>query len=319
MITLQNIADNANVSVRTVRRVIDKNTSVSEEKRKRVNASLKLLDYVPNILARGLKKNRSSILGIIADNLSLEIMTKKLAALQNECNIHGYRTMIAFSRGIDKEEKKVCQEFMQFCDGIIFLHKPGKKNLCYVKNSKIPFVLVDNYENIPNAVSINRRTGILEAIKKLHKNFKKILFLKSGEDSHYSFREVAFKEGSNLFFKGNSKAILLNHSNFSSGYNIVDKILKHKNSLCICYNDRIAAGLLKALYERDTQIPDDYGIIGFDNDTFTSYTHLKISTISQSEKELAEISMNLLEDIINGRKIKKNNSIKTRFIDRETT
>jgi LacI family transcriptional regulator len=132
-------------------------------------------------------------------------------------------------------------------------------------------------------------------------------------------RVVAFKNGSESVGAHNYKMLYTKALGFSGGLAMTDIVMAEKNGLIICYNDRIAAGLLKGLTDAEANVPDDYGIVGFDNDNFTEYTHKSISTVTQSVDELAVKTVELLKLQIDGGKIKKISSIQTKFVSRETT
>ncbi|NOY75806.1 MAG: LacI family transcriptional regulator, partial [Kiritimatiellaeota bacterium] len=92
-----------------------------------------------------------------------------------------------------------------------------------------------------------------------------------------------------------------------------------RSSLVFCYNDRMAAGLLRALREAKEDDPELFGVLGFDNDDFTKYTHMRISTITQSVDDLAVKTLDLLNGFVNDDKVEKQHPVLTRFINRETT
>ncbi|MGL5856145.1 MAG: LacI family DNA-binding transcriptional regulator, partial [Cetobacterium sp.] len=64
-ITIKEIAEDAGVSVSTVSRVISNNPKISEATKLRVREAIERLNYKPNIMARGLVKRKTGILGII--------------------------------------------------------------------------------------------------------------------------------------------------------------------------------------------------------------------------------------------------------------
>ena len=66
-VTIKDVAKEANVSVATVSRVLNKKSNVSEEAVRAVNAAVEKLGYSPNFLGRDLRKSETRrILAIIA-------------------------------------------------------------------------------------------------------------------------------------------------------------------------------------------------------------------------------------------------------------
>ena len=318
MATLKEISNASGVSIRTVRRVLNDDTHVKPDTAKRVKKVLGKTGYVPNLLARGLRNKRTGIIGIIANQLSAEVRFKKFSAIQFELTANAYGNMLGISGGDPKIENKLCLEYSRFCDGIIFLNDPAKQSIATINATKTPYVISDSYIKTPHAISIDRESGIFEAIIKKHKNYKKLLFL-TNTPGHNEQRKKSFTKGAKAVKKTDIKIIQCDSGEFEGGENAAKSVLKEKNSLSVCYNDRIAAGLLKGLYKAGCDIPDDYGIIGFDNDNFTKYTHKSISTVTQSVEELAEKTFKLLKLQIEGGKAKKISPVETKFIPRETT
>jgi LacI family transcriptional regulator len=65
--TINDVADQAGVSKRTVSRVINRSPKVNEATRVRVQEVIEQLKFVPNRQARGLASSRSFLLGLIYD------------------------------------------------------------------------------------------------------------------------------------------------------------------------------------------------------------------------------------------------------------
>jgi LacI family transcriptional regulator len=65
--TINDVADQAGVSKRTVSRVINRSPKVNEATRVKVQEVIEQLKFVPNRQARGLAASRSFLLGLIYD------------------------------------------------------------------------------------------------------------------------------------------------------------------------------------------------------------------------------------------------------------
>src|ERR1700738_1886380 len=66
-VTIQEVADLARVSPKTVSRVINNEPLVRADTRKRVLEAIEQLNYRPNLNARGLASNRSFLIGLFCD------------------------------------------------------------------------------------------------------------------------------------------------------------------------------------------------------------------------------------------------------------
>ena len=68
-ITIQDIADHANVSKSTVSRVLNNSSPVHRDKRSAVLQAMKTLGYQPNVFARSLAGGQSMTIGILTQNI----------------------------------------------------------------------------------------------------------------------------------------------------------------------------------------------------------------------------------------------------------
>jgi DNA-binding LacI/PurR family transcriptional regulator len=316
--TLKEIAEDAEVSIRTVRRVLNGEAHVRPDKAERVRKSLESSPYVPNLLARGLRNKRTGIVGVIADSLGIEVFTKKLSALQFEADKRGISTMLALTAGSQERELKFCAEYARFCDGIVFLNSPSASSVSLLSESETRFVVADGKAPESNVVRIDRSSGVDQAFDEIGAFYESYVFLAS-DLSTVDARRSAFERNTQIVSSEKTMRIACGNAGGKGGFMAYSKVASMPRPLVFCYNDRIAAGLLRALHENEVDDPRLFGIIGFDNDNFTEYTHKRISTITQSVDDLAEKTLDLLDCLINERKVERTSFAMTRFINRETT
>ena len=80
MPTLHDVAELAGVAPITVSRVINNSGYASEATRKRVNAAIKKLKYVPNTLARSLRSRRTGMLALVITDITNPSLPSSRAA-----------------------------------------------------------------------------------------------------------------------------------------------------------------------------------------------------------------------------------------------
>ncbi|HWL87184.1 MAG TPA: LacI family DNA-binding transcriptional regulator, partial [Polyangiaceae bacterium] len=73
--TVHEVARRAGVAPITVSRVLNEHASVSEETRRKVQAAMRDLDYVPNALAQSLKGRSTQTLGLVVGDVSNPFFT----------------------------------------------------------------------------------------------------------------------------------------------------------------------------------------------------------------------------------------------------
>lgn len=93
-VTIEDVASRAGVSIKTVSRVINRESTVREATRLRVEEAIKDLDYRPNPSARRLAGQRSFLIALLYDNPSPSYVTDNQEGVIAECRGAGYDLLI---------------------------------------------------------------------------------------------------------------------------------------------------------------------------------------------------------------------------------
>ena len=102
MVTIKDVAKEANVAPSTVSRVISGHKSISDKTSKKVKAVMKQLGYQPNIAARTLVTQKSKTIGLILKSASKEMtqnpfFTDVLMGISIACKQREYSTIMTTS------------------------------------------------------------------------------------------------------------------------------------------------------------------------------------------------------------------------------
>jgi DNA-binding LacI/PurR family transcriptional regulator len=105
-------------------------------------------------------------------------------------------------------------------------------------------------------------------------------------------------------------------------YDLVKKLFKNNRKIPTAFlvlADVFAFGLIKGLKELGLKIPKDVSVMGFDNNVICEYLDPPLTTIDWQEKQVGMESVNLLIDIIEGKKIEnKNIFLSTEIVERKS-
>jgi LacI family gluconate utilization system Gnt-I transcriptional repressor len=105
---LREVADRARVSTMTVTRALHAPHKVADATRRRVEAAVRDLGYVPDLTARGLSLARTTLVGALVPLLTNSLIAEIVQGLGDTLARHGYQLLIAatgFSR--DGEEAAI--------------------------------------------------------------------------------------------------------------------------------------------------------------------------------------------------------------------
>ena len=165
----------------------------------------------------------------------------------------------------------------------------------------IPVVLLDAYfETVPcNCVLINNVQGAYLAARHLIRACKtQPGYLRSSyQISNFAERSSGFYKAIRASGMSSSRSIVhILTPSMEGAYADMLEIIKNEEELASCYfadNDLIAVGAIKALKENGYRIPQDIGIVGFDNLPLGSVIEPALTTIHQPIDVFIEKSLEL--------------------------
>ena len=116
---------------------------------KRVMDKAKELNYKPNRMARGLRTGKSNSIGLIVADIANPFYAKIARSIEDYAYDKGFHLMFASSDENPKREEELIDMLTdRQVDGLIIastLNESNKQPLVNLKNSNIPFVLIDRY------------------------------------------------------------------------------------------------------------------------------------------------------------------------------
>jgi len=99
IVTMQDVAERAGVSVSTVSHVINGTRYVSPELTARVRAAMAELRFQPNAVARSLRRKETLTLGMIVPDNANPFFALLAYAVENACYQRGYSLILTNSGG----------------------------------------------------------------------------------------------------------------------------------------------------------------------------------------------------------------------------
>lgn len=105
MTTMQDVADRAGVSAKTVSRVFNDDPHVTDETRARVTEAMASLNYVPNMMARTFRSGRASVVGIAVPDIGDPFFAAIIRTVDRESRARGMSTAVT-SLGDDPDLEK---------------------------------------------------------------------------------------------------------------------------------------------------------------------------------------------------------------------
>ena len=329
-ISLKDVAKHAGVGLGTASRVLNNHPSVSGDTRKLVLAVMKELNYEPNAIARSLKLQSTSTIGVIVPDITSAFFPEVVRGIEDAANMYQYNIILC-NTDLNHEKEKVALGMLseKKVDGILFISntvcKDTAEKFAYMN---IPVVLIATRDNTGNdfpSVTIDNEKAAYEAVDYLcrlgHKN---ICMIAGGFDDPNAGipRIMGYKKA--LKDNGISlcdKMIYEGAYNYQSGYTNMLKILELSTipTAVFVASDIMAIGAAKAILEKGLKIPEDISIFGFDGIEAAEFFYPSISTISQPRYDMGAVAMSLLLKLMNKKQVEeKNLLLRYELIQRES-
>ena len=327
-ITLKMVAEKAGVSVNTASRAINNKPDINIESKKLVLKIAKELGYIRNAAAVALRTKKTGTIGVVIEDNRNPFYAEVLNGIEAAAREKNYHIILTNTqRDYNKEEEAINLLLAKRVDGLLITPVQGRdddiKNLI---EANIPFVVVGrDFENIElDAVYNNEVKGGFLAteylIKKGHKRIALIdgFLYKSPAKGRLEGYKKALKE---YGIPWDDSLISVGDIRMEDGHERTKQMLEKDLyfTAIFAYNDMLAFGAMQAIKEKGLRIPEDIGLVGYDDIPFCSLMDPALTTIRLKKQELGTESVKLLLSRINGnRKIAKKIMLDVDIIARKT-
>jgi len=288
---MKDIAKIAKVSIKTVSRVVNNNPEVKFETRKKVLEIIKRENYQVNILAKGLRDQRTRTIMIFIDRHKGGYWnawhTEAIQKLMFYAKREGYKVVISSSSakgyiGDDTDGFLFLKNGL--ADGaILFDNKKDDIRINYLKKNKIPYVLIGKEIGSKfNYVDLNNeKVGYIGYTHLYERGYKKIKFLLGSEEFVVN-KERAHGFERACIEKKTSCGIVFGIDDIESAYKKVKELLEVEiiDAFFVSGDER-AFGVYGAIKDSGLRIPEDIAVLGIDNIKYDKYITPPLTSISQ--------------------------------------
>ena len=313
-VSLKTIANELGVSSATVSLVLngkDKNGRVSKEMSKKILAKASELNYVPNILAKGLKAGKSKTIGLIIADISNIFFGAIALNIQNYAHERGYTVLIGnTNENINEMENMIEFLYARQIDGLIITPTENSQFLLNkIISNKLPLVLVDRSfpEINVTSVTINNYDISYKSTEQLIKKGCRNIGIVTYKQDHFHINErkqgaVNALKDSGIYNEDNIERVSY-HNLKDDVINSIERLLKRDPKIDGIFftTNSISINGVKSLIKNNINIQEDIQIMCFDeNDAFYILPYT-VPFIKQPITEIAKNAVDLLIEQIDSR------------------
>jgi LacI family kdg operon repressor len=305
--TIGDVAEQSGVSRTTISRYLNGRFEfMSEDTRKRIQATIETLNYVPNPHARSLKSNKSGFIGVsVADILSpfSSILVKGIGDYYGK---RGYEIVVTNSDEKPVQERKNLTSLVDHgVDGLI-VNSTGENDdfLRSLRKRGIPLVLADRAADHPDfdLVMNNNYQMTAEVVRELiNRSFGRIGFFSpplSGNRTRQA-RRAAFVDVSSrqLAVDAEKFVYIIDPYDPTTVSDAITQFIRDTHDApraAFAVNGVVLLAMIQTLVALGLSIPDDVGVLGYDDWAWAALIPPGITAIKQPTYEVGVETAKLL-------------------------
>lgn len=303
MANIYDVAREARVSLATVSAVVNQSAYVSPGLKTRVTAAIQKLGYQPNLLARGLAKQQTRTIGMIAPNIANPFWPEVVRGVEDAAHAAGYTLLLASNDDDRAKEAMYLRMFLaKRVDGLLLTKAVGPLDAevgVLLRSARIPIVQMMRVTGAfgGDKVVADEREGSYEAVAHLLRlGYRRIAMLNGVEKVSTSARRLDGYRDALKDWKLQLDPLLVEHGDFrvESGYVAGIHLLKHKPDACFVANYLMTVGFMRALRQYQLRCPEDIGIVTCDDHPWLDSFHPRLTTVNLPKYELGQAAARTL-------------------------
>lgn len=306
--TIKDVATEAGVSFKTVSRVLNDDPAVRADTRKKVLEAIDLLGYQPNVVARGLRTQRTHTIGFVSDEIGTSPFAGKM--LQGALERAWEQGFLLLSVDTEQDERlkqaAVDALLSRQVDGIIYAAMYHRAADPPPTVHQVPTVLLDCYAedcSLPSVTPDEEIGGYTATAYLLAKGHKRVGFIKHNIVQPASVGRLAgYKRAlaeNNIPF--DESLVVEERGYIAGGFQGTMRLMQvpQPPTAIFCFNDRTALGAYQAIHELGLSIPADVAVIGFDNEPdFAALLRPSLTTLELPHFEMGRWAVDHLLKLI---------------------
>jgi DNA-binding LacI/PurR family transcriptional regulator len=310
-VTMLQIAQQARVSVGTVSHVINGTAEVRELLRQRVLSTIKRLGYRPSLMARALRSEKTTLIGMIVPDIANPFFPRVVRGAEDVLYKNSYRVMLCNADNDPEKEEVYFNELRAYCTAGLIVLPSTDSHLTLLAgkadSAAIPIVCVDR--RAPgwkgDSVTVENSDGAYQSTRHLIRLGHRLMGVITGpmhinnaierlSGFKRALREAGIKIPPEYIQEGRFDRL--------SGYEKALILLRFspRPTAIVTANDLVALGVLSALRELRLHCPADVSVVGFDDQELAEFTAPSLTSVAQPAYQMGARAAELLLERIRG-------------------
>ena len=299
---LKDIAQDLGLSVVTISKVLRNHPDIGEQTRKRVLKRMKELNYQPNFVARSLITGRTWTIGLVVPDLLHPFFAQIAKGISVEVRRKGYSLFISSSdEDPALEQEEIAQLLARRVDVMLIASSQlTVDSFRQFEEQKVPYILLDRqfpgFES--NFVGVDdTAVGVLATTHLIEQGCRRIAHIRGPEISTAIGRLNGYKQAlaSRQMAPLPGHVVSIgpsgDHVGDKAGYAATVKLLAHKSRPdgIFCFNDPVALGTMRAIFDAGLRVPEDVAVVGCGNLSYSDFLRVPLTSVDQNSKMIGKI------------------------------
>lgn len=328
---IKDIARITGYSTSTVARALSGSGYCDIEKKKKILAVAKELNYQSNSSAIALRRGYTKrILFCIPDICNI-FYFKMIQGVIEALEANGYYAMLyTTEKSLQKEIDIIRLLKQKFCDGMIMVSFDFcEANIAVIRDCGCPVVLTNKYDGQIagdnfDCIFVDHTMGMAMATEHLLSRGCKNMVVITGDRTEQTTRERLDGYLQTLEKYGlpyDSTRILNGQYNNEGAYKAFSRFIQDggKADGLIVSNDYAAMGILRYCHEYGIRIPDDLKLISFDNTDYAISCAPTLTSVDMRQYEIGKYAAEVLLERLKGRKEIRNIILQPTLVERQSS
>ena len=305
-VTHKDVAERAGVSVATVSYVLNNGPRpVATETRVKVEAAIAALGYYPNELARSLRLQQSSTIGIIIPNITNPVFAEIAHSIESVCTQEGFLVLLCNSERQPEREARFIQMLRaKQVDGVVITpHADPLRLIAPLQQARIPVVVLEHDLPGIHCIALDELMGGRMATQHLIElGHRRIALIRRQATSALSMQR----------FTGYCQALTAADLPFdprlviecgfgqAAAAQAMQQLLAlpQPPTAVFTHNDVLAIGARHAIYSAGLAVPEDISVVGYDDISSAAYLIPPLTTVRSPKAEMGVLAGRTLLQLI---------------------
>jgi LacI family transcriptional regulator len=307
--TMNEVALEAGVSLGTVSKVFNGNSTVSPDRRERVIAAADRLNYQRNRIAASLRSRQTRTIGIVVPDILNTFFGVLVEKLENLASASGYTVMIVTA---GEDAQRSCERARMLkenqVDGMIVIPSlDGSERLMSEIGSGMPCVIADRISAknpFPSVATDNFDAAYQGAKYLLSLGHRRIVFAANiprlwNTQERIDGFEQAIRERK---IRPNVRIVGMT---VEEACKSIESLLNDKDRPTAIFtsNNLVTLGAISAMCDCNIEVPNQMSFLAFDDFEWLKLLRPAVSAVAQPIDQIAAEAWRLMSHQLNGRRI----------------